>query len=136
MKLYWFFRRPTTVGVRCIVTYGNQILLIKHTYSSHLLTTVGGGIKRGENLEQAVIREVKEEVGLSLQNLKKVGVLFHEKEFKKDTIHVFSASAKGIELRIDPNEISEASWFDMSDLPSNTSPLFKKFYSLAFPEAE
>jgi len=59
-KIYWFFRRPTTAGVRCIITCGNQILLIKHTYGSSLLTTVGGGVKPGESLEQAVVREISE----------------------------------------------------------------------------
>jgi len=136
IKSYWFFRRPTTTGVRCIVTYNNQILLIEHTYGSSLLTTVGGGVKKGESLEKAIVREVKEEVGLALKDIEQVGSILHEKEFKNDTIHVFSAVARTAEIIIDPNEIKRAEWFELNNLPSNTSPLFKKFYSLAFPDSQ
>jgi NADH pyrophosphatase NudC (nudix superfamily) len=135
-KIYWFFRRPTTAGVRCIITCGNQILLIKHTYGSSLLTTVGGGVKPGESLEQAVVREISEEVGLSLQSIKHAGSIEHKKEFKKDTIHVFSAITHNKELQVDPAEIKEAGWFDINDLPENISPLFKKFYRLVFQDSQ
>ena len=135
-KMYWFFRRPTTTGVRCIVTCENQILLIRHTYGSSLLTTVGGGVKPGESLEQAVIREISEEVGLSLHSIKHAGSIEHTKEFKKDTIHVFSAATDSRELKIDPDEIKEAGWFDINDLPENISPVFKKFYRLVFQDSQ
>ncbi len=136
LQAYWFLRRPTTEGVRCVVTLENKILLIKHTYGSPLLTTVGGGIKMGESLEQAVIREVKEEVGLSLKNIKQLGSIKYNGEFKKDTIHVFFANANEGEITIDLNEIKEAGWFDKDNLPSNISPLFKQFYNLAFPDTQ
>jgi len=136
MKLYWFFRRPTTEGVRCIVTHQNRILLIRHTYGSNLLTTVGGGVKKDESLKQAVIREVKEEVGLSLQNIKQMNSLLHTKEFKKDTIHVFIAEAVDDKINIDHNEIQEAKWYEKEKLPNDISPLFKKFYYLAFPRPQ
>lgn len=136
MKTYWFLRRPTTEGVRCIVTLENKILLVKHTYGSPLLTTVGGGIKKSESLEQAVIREVKEEVGLSLKNIKQLGSIQYKEEFKKDTIHVFFANANEGEITIDSTEIKEAGWFDKDNLPVNTSPLFKQFYHLAFLDTQ
>ena len=130
LKAYWFIRRPTTTGVRCVIFHDQHLLLIKHTYGSPLLTTVGGGIKPGETPRQAAVREVNEEVGLELCNLQQVGSLTHTSEFKKDTIYVFSAESTDKQLHIDPDEIKEAEWFDINNLPSTVSPLFKEFYLL------
>jgi NADH pyrophosphatase NudC (nudix superfamily) len=136
MKLYWFFRRPTTVGVRCIVTHQNKILLIRHTYGSNLLTTVGGGVEKNESLEQTVIRETKEEVGLSLKDIRQIDSVPYTKEFKKDTIHVFVAEAVNDRIVIDPNEIQEAGWHEKENLPEDISPLFRKFYNLTFSHSK
>ena len=135
-KLYWFFIRPNTQGVRCVVVCGEDVLLIKHTYGSPLRTTVGGGINRGETEESAVIREVKEEVGLNLHGLSKVGEVTHTKEFKNDTIHVFVARTNERALIVDGSEIKEAAWFKFNELPSDTSPLFREFFELARPVIE
>ncbi len=132
-KLYWFFIRPNTQGVRCVVVCGEDVLLIKHTYGSQLRTTVGGGIHKGETEESAVIREVKEEVALNLYGLTKVGEVTHTKEFKNDTIHVFVARTDEREFVLDESEVKEAVWFKFSELPSDTSPLFREFYELARP---
>ena len=131
LRLYWYIRRPQTQGVRTLILCGDKILLIKHTYGSVFWTTPGGGIKSGEGLEQAVRREVMEEVGLQLDTITKLGEISHTKEYKCDTIHVFLSRTQQTELRIDHGEIAEAKWFPIRYLPEDTSPLFKKFMNLA-----
>lgn len=131
MKAYWFFRRPTTEGVRCLIINGNKILLIKHTYGSTLRTTVGGGIKRGETYEQAVLREVWEETGIELTKVRNVGKIEHNKEFKLDTIHVFVSETDKTTIDMSDAEIKEAGWFSLDNLPDDISPLFKQFLRLA-----
>ncbi len=133
MKAYWFFRRPVTEGVRCIVLNGDKVLLIQHTYGSTTRTTVGGGIHKGESVEEAVLREVMEEVGIKLTEAKKVGEVFYEKEFKKDTIHVFVAETSETILDISSAEILTAEWHSLNNIPNDTSPLFKKFFELTQP---
>jgi 8-oxo-dGTP diphosphatase len=52
----------------------NQILMTKHDYPDKTFWTLpGGGLETGETFEEAVIREVREEVNL---NVKVVGFLF------------------------------------------------------------
>ena len=131
--MYWFFRRPTTAGVRCIIVHDNEILLIKHSYGSALKTTVGGGIKSGETLKQAVLREVCEEVGIILDKTTEIGTVLHEKEFKHDTIHVFFARVSSKNLDVRDGEILEAAWYSIDRLPDDISPLFKEFFTLAKP---
>ena len=43
----------------------NQILLVKHTYQPHWYIP-GGGVKKRESAKSAVLRELKEEVGISV----------------------------------------------------------------------
>ena len=133
MKVWWFCTRPVTQGVKCIVLHKHNVLLIKHTYGSSLRTTVGGGIHKDEKPKAAVIREVAEEVGLTLNNIQKIGEVQHNGEFKKDTIHVFVAHTDDQKLTTDGAEIAEAQWYNQRAIPSDASPLFKQFYSLAKP---
>lgn len=135
-KMYWFITRPTTQGVRCLIINEDKILLIKHTYGSELKTTVGGGVNKGEKLEQAVLREVKEETGIILSDITRVGKVLHTKEFKNDTINVFLAETKVTELILDRSEILEANWYPLNNLPEDTSPLFNQFLDLARPHLQ
>lgn len=128
---YWFFRRPTTVGVRCIITHENKILLVRHTYGSRLWTVVGGGVEKGETFEQTAKRETAEEVGIEITDLQKIGELPYNGEFKKDTIHIFTASALNPSLQIDASEIKEAAWFALDNIPEDTSLLCTEFISMA-----
>lgn len=52
--------------VRAIVTNqaGKFLLIQPHSYENHMWTFVGGGVESEENLEQAMKRELKEEVGI------------------------------------------------------------------------
>jgi NADH pyrophosphatase NudC (nudix superfamily) len=133
MRVYWFFRRPTTEGVRCIIAHNNKILLVTHTYGSSLWTAVGGGVEKYETPPAAVIREVSEEVGLTLESVTQVGSIPYGKEYKKDTIHVFVAIAADDTLTVDHSEIKEAVWYHQDNLPPGTSPLFLSFLKLAKP---
>jgi len=131
MRVYWYIIRPETAGVRCVIVRDGKVLLVRHTYGSLFLTVVGGGIKKNETPKEAVIREVCEEVGLELTGINLVGIVQHDKEYKRDTIHVFLAKAMSTELRIDNSEIAEADWYSLDEIPSTISPLCRQFLELA-----
>jgi 8-oxo-dGTP pyrophosphatase MutT (NUDIX family) len=61
----WFFYRPTVKGVYIAVWYDEKILIIKNPYKKKF-TIPCGRIKRGENLAEAAVRELKEEVGIKV----------------------------------------------------------------------
>ncbi len=77
----------------------------------------GGGIDQEETPEQAVKREILEEVGVKGINFQKIGEYFSNKEYKRDTVNVFICEATNKEFKIDPKEILEAKWFKLNDLP-------------------
>jgi len=129
IRLYWFVFRPKNYGVKCMIENRGEILLVRHTYGKGLWTLPGGTISRNEDPESAVKREIKEELGIEINNFKKIGELFDDSEYVKDYITCFSASVGSREMRIDKNEILETRWFTLDNLPP-LSNISKRILSL------
>ena len=87
-RLRWRLMRPVTLGVRVLLVKDGTVLLVRHTYQE-LWFLPGGGVKRGETLEQAARREAAEEVGASLGSLALLGVYTNFFEHKSDHVVVF-----------------------------------------------
>ncbi|MDD5731960.1 MAG: NUDIX domain-containing protein [Patescibacteria group bacterium] len=120
-RLYWFIFRTKTFGVKCMIECNGKYFLVKNSYGGNSWTFPGGGIKRGESPESAVRREVKEETGITLGNVEKIGEYQSELEYKKDTVYCYHAKVSDPTFVIDTNEISEAGWFESDKIPEPSS---------------
>ena len=120
LKIYWFIFRPKTQGVICLILSGDELLLIRHTYGHSAWTLSGGGFKRNETKEDAVKREVKEELGLNITP-EYIGEFTQNTEYKIDTVFCFVARVEKIEPKIDHLEIKEAKWWNINNLPKDHS---------------
>ena len=49
LRVWWFIRRPQVAGVKCLLTHGNEVLLVRHTYGPDVWDLPGGGVKSGES---------------------------------------------------------------------------------------
>ncbi len=116
-KAYWWVFHPKTVGAACVIMCGGDILLIRNTYGGRLWSFPGGGVNEGEDPRDAAIREVKEEVGVDLTDVVFLGKLLYDYGRHDDTVHVFRSAISAKSFRIDPNEIAEARWFSVYDVP-------------------
>lgn len=97
-----------------LIRKGDQVLLALHTQSpSKRFTPLAGFLEAGESIEEAVHREVFEEVGLRVHNLK----YFSSQSwpFPHSLMIAFTADYLDGEIRIDANEIAEARWFGPGD---------------------
>jgi ADP-ribose pyrophosphatase YjhB (NUDIX family) len=121
LKLYWFLLRPHTFGVQCVIQHGGAILLVRNTYGRQQWTFPGGAIARGERPEDAVRREVLEEVGLHLQHLQNIGAFESTADYKRDRVVVFAGASQNRQVTIDKAEILEARWFHPWHLPPLSS---------------
>ena len=97
-----------------------QILLAHHhRYGQTVLPLqyglIAGFVEVGESLEHAVVREVAEEVGITLSDIRYVSS--QPWPFPSNLMLGFRASYQSGEIVLQEDELSHADFFDLSDLP-------------------
>ena len=98
------------------ITRPGQILLARSTrHKPGFYSILAGFVESAETLEQAAVREVKEEVGVAITNLAYVGS--QPWPFPHSLMTGFTAEYQQGDIVCQPNEIAEAAWFDLSNLP-------------------
>ena len=129
-----FVVRPRTIGAKAILVNRGEVLLVRHTYERGIWGLPGGGLRSGEDPLAGVQREVREELGLSL-NFLSLGIVKSNAEYKRDTVHVFTAELASRDgLVPDPLEIAELRWYSPAALPrvsGTTRKIFELFTSPA-----
>jgi NAD+ diphosphatase len=102
---------------------GKQILLAqgKPQQSRQMFSTLAGFVESGESLEQAIHREVMEEVGIKVKNLQYFAS--QPWPFPHSIMVGFLAEYESGEIEVDGKEILEAHWYDFDKLP-NIPPEF------------
>ena len=120
-RLRWRLFHPVTLGARVILLRGHEVLLIQHTYRDGWYFP-GGGVDKGETLEEAARREAEEEAMATVREVRLLGVYANFREAKSDHVAVFYSN--DFELRaFEPNnEIARREWFDIEALPETISP--------------
>ena len=91
-RLVWRVAGPRMIGVRAIVVDPDdgKVLLVRHSYGAEAWYLPGGGVKRRETIEQAVRREVAEEVAIEVTGpVRLLGAYSNLREGKSDHICVF-----------------------------------------------
>lgn len=104
-----------------LVTRGEECLLARHArgrYSRY--TALAGFIEPGENAEQALVREVREEVGLEVGQSRYVGS--QSWPFPGQLMLGYLAHWRAGQVLPDRDEIAEADWFHYSELPEIPPP--------------
>jgi 8-oxo-dGTP pyrophosphatase MutT (NUDIX family) len=114
-RIYCFFFRPRSLGVRVMLIKNEQVLLIRQTYMPGWFMP-GGGVKRGETLDEAVRREAREEVGVEMGELKLIGAYTHFGEHKSDHNVLFLCTDFSLNGKQD-REVAEARFFPLDALP-------------------
>ncbi|PIZ04414.1 MAG: NAD(+) diphosphatase [Gammaproteobacteria bacterium CG_4_10_14_0_8_um_filter_38_16] len=100
-----------------LITHGKKILLARSPhFPINVYSTLAGFVEPGESLEETVHREIFEEVGLRVSNLKYVRS--QPWPFPDSLMVGFTAEYLSGEIHIDEKEIEDAQWFDMDSLPT------------------
>ncbi|NLM28812.1 MAG: NAD(+) diphosphatase [Methanomicrobiales archaeon] len=100
-----------------LIKKGEEILLARSPrFAPGVFSVIAGFNEPGENLEQTVHREVAEEVGIRVQEIRYFGS--EPWPFPDSLMIGFIADHAGGEIRIDNQEIEAAGWFTRETLPA------------------
>jgi ADP-ribose pyrophosphatase YjhB (NUDIX family) len=127
--LAWVLHATFNVGVTGIVRADDgRVLLLRHRLWPQDMQWgfPGGFAKRGEQFSETVVREVREETGLTVT----VGRLLEVRAGDRYRAEVYyeATLVGGIEgLALQESEILEARLFTLDSLPAELPPLHKKF---------
>jgi len=108
---------PKKDRVRVVVYRDDgKILLVRSRFSRQEWALPGGGVNRNESYEQAAVREVSEEIGLKIYNLRYLGKANSHESYAKFSVRVFAAHASNYDIKCN-FEIIEARWLNRDHLP-------------------
>jgi 8-oxo-dGTP pyrophosphatase MutT (NUDIX family) len=131
-RVYWFLTRPTKRGVKCVITRGDEVLLVRHTYGDRRAWDLpGGAIKRGEAPVEAARRETHEELGLSISDWTALGDVFARYRHQDDTMYCFHAVVDDASPVPDRAEIAEVRWFPSAAPPARAGRFVRRILAMS-----
>lgn len=100
---------------------GTEILLARaNRFPTAMYSVLAGFVEPGESLEECVEREIQEEVGITVKNIRYFGS--QPWPFPHSLMVAFTADYDSGDLIPDPLEIADASWFAPDNLPGIPPP--------------
>ncbi|MDW7643663.1 MAG: NUDIX hydrolase [Desulfuromonadales bacterium] len=111
------YRNPVPT-VDIIIRRGNTIVLIKRKNPPLGWALPGGFVDYGESLEEAAVREAKEETGLELTELTQFGAYSDPARDPRQHTISFVFTARGQGTLASGDDAAEAGWFDLDNLPA------------------
>ncbi len=136
LQVVWALTRPSQTGVKCLLSHGGSILLVRHTYGHRGWDLPGGMVKRGEDPESTARREMNEELGVQPPRWVDLGLMNGSLDHRHDTIHLFGAELAAPGVTLDEGELHVARWFAPGQLPDEMRPLGAQILRHALPRLE
>ena len=117
-----FFPRTDPAVIMLVHDGGDRVVLGRQAaWPPGRFSILAGFVEPGESAEAAVVREVAEEVGLRVTDVRYVGS--QPWPFPQSLMLGFVARADGDDtLRLDRDEIEEARWFTRAELRAGDGP--------------
>ena len=125
-------RHKITPASYLVLIKNNKILLQRRFntgYEDGKYSVVAGHVDKGETFTKAIIREVKEEAGITLQaeDLSVVHVMNRNiKDNERIDIFFITEKWTGNIENKEPNKCDDLSWFDLNNMPDNVIPYIQK----------
>ncbi len=99
------------------VVKGDRLLLANNKrFKPGYYSVLAGFVEPGETLEDCVAREIREEVGINVENIRYFGS--QPWPFPNSLMVAFVADYGGGQISADSSEIAHAAWFTANDLPA------------------
>lgn len=99
-----------------LVSKGDEVLLVKNKNRTRdVYSCVAGFVEAGESAEQCVEREVMEETGIQIQNVRYIKS--QSWPFPDQLMLAFRAEYLGGKIKVQEEELDDAAWFKKDSLP-------------------
>ena len=129
-RIWWFIRRPKHEASLVAIWQAKKLLLVRQSYR-RALCLPGGGLTRNETPDEAAIREVQEEIGLSLtaEAVSLTLVLETVSDFRPSKIRFYETKLSDPPvIRVDRREIISACFYELDSLPEmDLDPLVEHY---------
>lgn len=109
------FSRLSPAVIMSIVRENHILLARAPRFPAGMYSTLAGFVEPGETLEEAVEREIREEVNIRVNNIRYVAS--QPWPFPHSIMIGFSANYEDGEILIDEDEIEDAQWFSVGNMP-------------------
>ncbi len=97
------------------ISKDDRLLMARHSYHEKIrYALIAGFVEAGESIEEAVVREVHEEVGINIKNVKYMRS--QSWPFPNSLMLGFTADYDGGEIEVDGDEILKAKWFKKDEI--------------------
>jgi len=104
-------------AMMALVTRGNELLLARaNRFPQAMYSALAGFVEPGETIEDCVRREVREEVGIEVEDI--TYFASQSWSFPHSLMIAYTAIYAGGELRPDGTEIADVRWFPVDALPN------------------
>ena len=124
LKAAWFVRRPRTLGAHAVaLTRERKLILVKLRYALGWRLP-GGGRRPGEYAQAAVIRELREEIGMTAYGRIRFACELEESiDFKRDLAALLIVENVRYVPRRWSWEVEQVGEFEIGQLPFDTASL-------------
>jgi NAD+ diphosphatase len=112
------FPRVTPAVIMLVERDGELLLARNRRFAGPFYSVLAGFVEPGETLEQAVAREVREEVGVEVTDIRYFGS--QSWPFPSQLMIGFTASHSAGEITVDGRELIEAAWFRADQLSTGS----------------
>jgi NAD+ diphosphatase len=103
-------------AIMVLIRRGREVLLARNSRNlTGAFSALAGFVEAGETLEECIVREVREEVGVEIRDIRYFGS--QSWPFPHSMMIAFTADYAGGEIVPDGIEIAEARFFDVDALP-------------------
>jgi NAD+ diphosphatase len=109
------FPRISPATITAVEREGHILLARARRFQRVLYSVIAGFVEPGETLEECVEREIYEETGIEVQNIRYFGS--QPWPFPNSLMIAFTAEYRSGEIRIEQSEIVDAGWFVAGNLP-------------------
>jgi 8-oxo-dGTP pyrophosphatase MutT (NUDIX family) len=133
-RLHWLVRRPRTYGAHAFaLTHERKLVLVKLRYAPGWRLP-GGGRKAGEDPSDAVLRELREEIGMTRHgSVRSAAELEQRPDYRRDRVSLLIVE----DVRYTPRwsfEVEQVMEAPLDNLPSDIAPVARAWLDAVIPK--